>query len=295
MLFASMGIIWGIPYLLIKVAVGELSPTSLVFLRTAAGALILLPVAAARGNLKALLPHWRVVLLYTVIEIGIPWLLLSDAELHISSSLAGLLVATVPLIGALLARITGAADRMGWREVTGLVVGFGGVAAVVGFDVSGGIGAFGEMAVVTVCYAVGPMIIARKLKDVPAVGVVAASLAITALAYAPIGILQMPATALSPKVIAAVAALAIACTALAFLLFFALIAEVGPVRATIITYVNPAVALTLGIVLLHEPLTVGTGAGFVLILVGSYLATRRALPQRREVSSPDTVWVRSRV
>jgi drug/metabolite transporter (DMT)-like permease len=282
-LFAAMGVIWGIPYLLIKVAVGELSPTSLVFLRTAGGALILLPLAAGRGGLRPLLPHWRAVVIYTAIEIGAPWLLLSDAERHLSSSLTGLLVATVPLIGALLARATGAADRLQLRQIGGLAVGFAGVVALVGLDVSRSeLGAVGEMAVVTICYAVGPMIIARKLGGVPAVGVVATSLTLSAIAYAPAGVLQLPSTMPSGKVIAAVVVLAVVCTALAFLLFFALIAEVGPVRATIITYVNPAVALTLGVLLLSEPFTVGAGLGFVLILFGSYLATRRPAAARKE-------------
>jgi len=292
-LFAAMGVIWGIPYLLIKVAVGELSPASLVFLRTATAAVILLPLAAARGNLRPLLPHWRALLMYTGIEIAIPWFLLSEAEIHLSSSLTGLLVATVPLIGALLARATGAADRMAPRAVAGLMVGFAGVAALVGLDFSrSDLGAFGEMAVITVCYAVGPMIIARKLAAVPAAGVVAVSLVVTAAVYAPIGILQLPGSLVSANVIAAVATLAIVCTALAFLVFFALIAEVGPVRATIITYVNPAVALLLGVLLLHERLTMGAGAGFVLILLGSFLATRRAAP-RTTVRSHDTVWASS--
>lgn len=276
LLFAAMGVVWGIPYLLIKVAVGDLSPAALVFLRTALGALLLIPVAAARGGIRPLLPRWRVVLAYTAVEVGIPWLLLSEAELRLSSSLSGLLVATVPLIGALLARLTGAADRLAPRQVAGLGVGLAGVAALVGLDVSGGdLGAVGEMLVVTVCYAVGPMIIARRLNQVPAVGVVAASLAITAVVYAPVGIAQMPRALPPGDVIAAVALLAVVCTALAFLVFFALIAEVGPVRATIITYVNPAVALALGVVLLHEPLTVGAGVGFALIVIGSFLSTRR--------------------
>jgi len=111
-LFGVMGVIWGIPYLLIKVAVGELSPASLVFLRTTTGALVLLPIAARRGAIAPLLAHWRWLLVYTVIEVAIPWMLLSDAETHISSSLAGLLVAAVPFVGALLALLTGGDDRL---------------------------------------------------------------------------------------------------------------------------------------------------------------------------------------
>jgi drug/metabolite transporter (DMT)-like permease len=276
LLFAAMGVIWGVPYLLIKVAVAELSPASLVLLRSATGALLLLPFAAARGAIAPLRPHWRWVLVYTVVEVAVPWMLISDAERHISSSLAGLLVAAVPFIGALLA-LTGGDDRVDARRTAGLLVGFLGVATLVGFDVSGGnLGAVGEIAVVTVGYALGPMIIARRLGGVPAVGVVAASLVLTAIVYAPVGIAQLPQHAPSVQVMLAVAALGVVCTAVAFLLFFALIAEVGPVRATVITYVNPAVALALGVLVLGEPFTAGAAAGFVLILAGSFLATRRS-------------------
>jgi drug/metabolite transporter (DMT)-like permease len=282
LLFAIMGVVWGIPYLLIKVAIADLSPASLVFLRTATGALVLLPVAVARGSVTPLRGPWRWVLLYTVVEVAVPWMLLSDAERHISSSLAGLLVAAVPFIGALLALLTGGDDRLGGRRVAGLLVGFVGVATLVGFDLSGGsLGAIGEIVVVTVGYALGPMIIARRLAGVPAVGVVTASLVLTAIGYAPAGVLQLPAHAPHAQVIIAVAGLGIVCTALAFLLFFALIAEVGPVRATVITYVNPAVALLLGVAVLGEPFNASTGAGFVLIVLGSFLATSRSSTLRR--------------
>jgi drug/metabolite transporter (DMT)-like permease len=288
LLFALMGVIWGVPYLLIKVAVADLSPASLVFLRTATGALLLLPVAATRGTIAPLRTHWRWVLVYTVVEVAVPWMLLSDAERHISSSLAGLLIAAVPFIGALLALVTGGEDRLDSRRVGGLLVGFVGVATLVGFDLSGGnLGAVGEIALVTIGYALGPMIIARRLRGVPAVGVVTASLVLTAIAYTPIGVLQLPTHAPSLQVVLSVAGLGLVCTAVAFLLFFALIAEVGPVRATVITYVNPAVALALGIAVLGERFTAGTGVGFVLILLGSFLATRRTpgAVRQREVAT----------
>lgn len=282
LLFAAMGVIWGVPYLLIKVAVADLSPASLVFLRTATGVLVLLPIALARGSIAPLRPHWRWVLLYTVVEVAVPWMLLSDAERHISSSLAGLLIAAVPFIGALLALVTGGEDRLDTRRLTGLLVGFVGVGTLVGFDLSGGsLGAIGEIAVVTVGYALGPMIIARRLRGVPAVGVVTASLVLTAIGYAPVGVLQLPNHAPSVQVILAVAGLGVVCTAVAFLLFFALIAEVGPVRATVITYVNPAVALVLGVAILGEAFTAATAAGFVLIVLGSFLATARTSTMRR--------------
>jgi drug/metabolite transporter (DMT)-like permease len=276
-LFVVMGVIWGIPYLLIKVAVADLTPPSLVFLRTITGALLLLPIAAGRHSITPLRAHWRWILAYTAAEVAVPWLLLSDAERHISSSLAGLLIAAVPFVGALLALMTGGDDRLGVRRVAGLLVGFVGVATLVGFDLSGGnLGAIGEIAVVVIGYAAGPTIIARRLRGVPAVGVVAASLVLTAIVYAPVGILQLPTHAPSLNVVLAIAALGLVCTAVAFLLFFELIAEIGPTRATVITYINPAVALILGVAILGEPFTVGVGLGFALILAGSFLATARA-------------------
>jgi drug/metabolite transporter (DMT)-like permease len=288
LLFGVMGVIWGVPYLLIKVAVADLSPASLVFLRTATGGLVLLPLALARGSILPLRARWRWVLLYTVVELAVPWMLLADAERHVSSSFAGLLVAAVPFIGALLALLTGAEDRLDARRVGGLLVGFLGVATLVGFDLSGGsLGAVAEIAVVTIGYALGPMIIAHRLRDVPAVGVVTASLVLTAIGYAPAGVLQLPHHAPSVQVILAVAALGLVCTAVAFLLFFALIAEVGPIRATVITYVNPAVALGLGVVVLGEAFTAATAAGFALILLGSFLATGRTGQPAPQSQVPD--------
>jgi len=288
-LFAAMAVIWGIPYLLIKIAVGELTPAALVLLRTAGGAALLLPIAAARGWLTPLLPYWRWVIAYTVVEVSLPWFLLSDAERRLSSSLTGLLVAAVPLIGAILQRLTRGDDRMDPGRGAGLVVGLVGVAVLVGLNVSfKDLGAVGEVGLVAVGYAAGPLIIARRLPGLPAVGVVAASLALTAVAYAPLALPQLPRTLPSGQVLVAVGILAIVCTALAFLLFFALIGEVGPVRATVITYFNPAVALLLGVALLREPLTLGAIIGFGLILVGSVLATRRSSALAGAGASPSS-------
>jgi drug/metabolite transporter (DMT)-like permease len=284
-----MAVIWGIPYLLIKIAVGELTPAALVLLRTAGGAALLLPIAAARGWLAPLLPYWRWVIAYTVVEVSLPWFLLSDAERRLSSSLTGLLVAAVPLIGAVLQRLTRGDDRMEPGRGVGLVVGLVGVAVLVGLNVSfKDLGAVGEVGLVAIGYATGPIIIARRLPQLPAVGVVAASLILTAIAYAPLALPQLPRTLPSGRVLLAVGILAIVCTALAFLLFFALIGEVGPVRATVITYFNPAVALLLGVALLREPLTFGAVIGFGLILVGSVLATRRSSALAGAPASPSS-------
>ncbi|HEY4314262.1 MAG TPA: EamA family transporter [Actinomycetes bacterium] len=276
-LFAAMGVIWGIPYLLIKVAVDELSPSTLVLARTALATVILLPVALARGRLPEVLRSWRPVVAFAVVEIMAPWLLLGVAEQHLSSSLTGLLIAGVPLVGAVLAVVTRSDDRLDRRRVAGLLLGFAGVAALVGFEVGGGdVGAVLAVAVVAVCYAVGPLILSRWLSHLPGLGVITMSLALTAFVYLPLGVAQAPSSWPSTKVVLAVCGLAVVCTAVAFLVFFALIAEIGPTRSTVITYVNPAVAVLLGVTLLDESFTAATAVGFVLILAGSVLATRRA-------------------
>jgi drug/metabolite transporter (DMT)-like permease len=273
-LFIALGVIWGIPYLLIRVAVRDLAPASLVFLRTALGAALLVPVVVGRGNMRPLLARWRSIVLFTVVEMAVPWLLLSHAERRVTSSLAGLFMATVPLIGAVLSRATGRHEPLGARRLVGLGLGLAGVVALLGLDLGrGDATAILELSIVALGYAVGPMIISRKLSDVPVLEVVAASLALAAVGFAPAGLAMLPAAIPGPDVIGAVLVLGIACTAVAFLLFFRLIAEVGPVRATVITYVNPAVAVAAGVALLAEPFTLGTGAGFVLILAGSWLAT----------------------
>ena len=267
-----MCVIWGIPYLLIRVAVRELSPGTLVFARTAPAALLLLPLAVRRGALRPVLRRWRWVVVFAVVELAIPWLLLSGAERHLTSSTAGLLIAAVPLIAAVGYRFAGM-EALGRRRATGLVIGFAGVAALVGLDFGSlDPGALAAVAVVAVGYAAGPLIVATKLPDLPSLGVVGTAMALTALAYAPWAATHRPAH-LSPEVVASVILLTLVCSALAFLLFFELIAEVGPERSTVITYVNPAVAIVLGVALLGEPFTVGLAVGFPLIVAGSVLAT----------------------
>ncbi len=275
-LFVAMCVVWGIPYLFIKVAVGGVEPPVLVFLRTSIGALLLLPIAAQRREIVGLFRHWRMLVLFTIVEVGVPWLLLSDAERTLSSSLTALLVATVPIIGVVIARLGGGQERFKGRQLLGLLIGLAGVATLVGFDVKGtSLRAAGELAIVAVGYAIGPLIIARGLRSLPPIGVICASLVLTSAAYAPIALVHLPSAMPSPSVVASILVLAVVCTAGAFVLFFALIAEVGPVRATVITYVNPAVAVLLGVIVLGEPFTPSIGAGFALILTGCFLATRR--------------------
>ena len=274
LLFAAMCVIWGIPYLMIRVAVRELAPVTMVFLRAGIAAALLLPLAAHRRELRPLLRHWRPLLAYTAIEVALPWVLLGRAETKLTSSLTGLLLAAVPLVGALIVTLSGERERLGRLRWLGLLVGIVGVGAIVGLDAGQvDLVAVAEVALVAVCYAVGPVILARRMGGVPALGIVAASLAITALFYAPFAVANWPAASPSAHVVESVVGLAVVCSAAAFLIFFALIREVGALRATVITYVNPAVAAVLGVALLDERLTVGMVIGFSLVLVGSILAT----------------------
>ena len=285
-LFAAMSVIWGIPYLLIKVAVGGVEPPVLVLARVTIGAALLLPIAIRRRELTPLLSRWRWVALFAFVEIIVPWLLLSEAETRLSSSLSGLLIASVPILVAVIGRITGGQDRLTAARWAGLLVGLGGVALLVaGGGTHGQAGQVAEVLLVAVCYAIGPLVVARKLSDLPSLGVTAASLSFAAIVYAPIAALTWPSVVPATKVLAALAALAVVCTALAFLAFFALIAEAGPARATVITYVNPAVAVVLGVLVLGERLTVTMGVAFAAILGGSELATRTSRQAARDAST----------
>ncbi|HEV7192016.1 MAG TPA: DMT family transporter [Jatrophihabitantaceae bacterium] len=285
-LFAAMCVIWGIPYLLIRVAVRDVEPGTLVFARTAIGGLILLPFAVVRGGFRPVLARWRALVAFTGIELAVPWLFLGNAEKHLSSSLTGLLVAAVPLIGVLVARLLGTDDRVDLARGAGLLLGLTGVATLVGLDVGQlSAGPLLELLAVVVGYAVAPVIMSRRLADLPSIPVVSASLLLCAAGYLPYAATHVPAHVHATGV-ASIVVLGVVCTAIAFIVFFALIADIGPARAVVITYVNPAVAVLLGVALLGEHFTLGMGIGFPLILVGSVLAARRSPVRERALTEP---------
>jgi drug/metabolite transporter (DMT)-like permease len=293
-LFALMSVIWGIPYLFIRIVVAEITPATLVLARTMLAAAILLPIALARVDLRPVLARWRWVVVFAAVEIAIPWIALGSAEQHLSSSLTGLLIAGVPLVGTVLALATSGADRLGRAGVLGLVIGLIGVAAIVGGDyATSDPTALLQIAIVVVGYAVGPAILSRRLAGLPSVGVMALSLALCAIAYVPIAAPQWPSSMPSPNVLASVAILAVVCTAAALLIFAALIDEIGPVRATIITYINPAVAAVLGVLVLHETFTLPMGIGLGLVIAGSALATRPSGPVQEPIAAAPEAALRS--
>ena len=275
LLFAAMSVIWGVPYLLIKVAIEDVSGPVVVLARTAIGSLVLLPVALRdRVGLAQVRRHWKPIVAFACIEIVGPWILLSDAERRLPSSLTGLLVAATPVVAVVSNRLAGTTERVTPGRWLGLTVGTGGVAvlAVPGID-SVGVWPVAEVLICAVCYTVAPMIAARRLGDVPPLPMTAACVSFAALVYVGPAIATWPHSRPALRVLGALTGLGLVCTATAFVLFFALIREVGSARSVVITYVNPAVAVAAGAVLLGEPLTWTIGAGFALILGGSVLAT----------------------
>jgi drug/metabolite transporter (DMT)-like permease len=280
-LFLTVGVIWGTPYFFIAIAIEHFQTASIVFLRVFLGALLLFPVALSKGMIRRTLAAWPWVLGFAVLEMVGPWWLITEAEREITSSLAGLLVTSVPFIAAFLVGLLG--DRSAWHPVTivGLIIGFSGVLALVGLDVFSGLVGLTPVLMVlaaAVGYAVAPIIANRTPGDVPTLGVIAVSLTMVSVIYAPFAAFTLPEDLAAEPSMAAwgsVVMLGLVCSAVAFVIFFALIREIGPARASLITYVNLAVAMILGVIFLAEPLTPGMLAGFPLVVLGSYLASRR--------------------
>ncbi|MDP4690324.1 MAG: DMT family transporter [Candidatus Nanopelagicales bacterium] len=274
-LFIALSVIWGTPYLFIRIAVDYVEPSVMVALRVGLAAALLLPVALMRGQFRGIRRYLPWIGLFALVEITGPFLMLGYAETQLTSSTTALLIAGVPIVAAVLARSLGLDRRLGGMRVLGLAVGLSGVAILVGLDVPGDQWwAVGAAAVTVVGYALGPIIISTRLAEAPALAVITLALAANTVLYAPIAWVQRPTTPVPASAWWSIVILGVLCTAIAFLIFFALVAEVGPSRMTVITFLNPAVAVFLGIVILSEPITWGLVLGFPLVLLGSYLATR---------------------
>lgn len=287
-LFLIVGVIWGTPYFFIEIALEHFDTTSLVFARVFLGALILMPIVIARGMIKATLKAWPAVVAFASFEMVGPWFLIPEAQKDISSSLASLLITTVPFIAAFAVGLLG--DRSAWHPLTvlGLLIGLAGVISLVGIDAFSGVTPLAPifmMLAAAVGYAVAPIIANRMPHEVPTLGVIAVSLTIVSAVYAPFAAFSLPRDISEGppwQAWAALVVLGAICSALAFVIFFALIREIGPARASLITYVNLAVAAVLGVVFLAEPITTGILVGFPLVVLGSYLASRQRQAIRRK-------------
>ena len=275
LLFAAMCVIWSLPYLFIRVAVRELQPTTIIFARVILASVVLVPLAWRNGPLKAVRADFFWIAAFAAIEIGLPWWLMTDAERTVSSSFTAIIVALVPLVTVVAYRFTSAHEPVTLTRGIGLGIGIAGVVALVGLDFSHlSVRPVVELLLVTICYATGPLIMSTKLTHIHDVAVPAAAFSFVALAYAIPGLSHLP-SHVSWSTIGALLVLGIICSAVAFLCFFPLVREIGPARATIVTYVNPAIAVVLGVVFLDEPITTGLLVGFPLILGGSILASRK--------------------
>ena len=282
MAFIVLCVIWGIPYFLIKVALVDLSPAVVAAGRIVLGAAVLLPIAWHRGVLKPVLAHKGALVAFALCELVVPFSAVSVAESWISSSLTGVLIATVPLVVAVIAPLFGIHERIGPRRLIGLAIGFAGVVALLGIDRLNGAQQWLGAAVAffaVIGYAVGPLIVQRHLAGVDELGATAASLTIASIVLAPFAIYFAPTRAPSMISIASVVTLGVLCTAVALMLFFYLIHNAGASRAAVVAYINPLIAALLGVMVLNEPFGPGLVIGMSMILFGSWLATSG----RREV------------
>lgn len=272
------GVFWGLPYFFIALSIESFSTPSVVFARTLLGALVLIPYAALTGGLKPALKAWPYVLVFAVVEMVGPWFLITEAQNGIPSGLTGLLVATVPFfVVAILAIFLKDRKALKIRPLSGMVIGFAGVAVLVGIDsFTGAIEPLYVLMVIAASlgYAVAPIVANIKLSDVPSAGVIGLSMGFVALVYSPFALpnlgTELPSATLSS--LGSIVVLGLVCSAAAFVIFFQLIKEVGPAKASLITYLNTAVALTLGTIFLNEPLTAGLLIGIPLITIGLYLS-----------------------
>ncbi len=280
--FAAASVIWGVPYLFIKIAVdhGVTAPV-LAWGRVALGAIALLALAWRAGTLGSLRGRWRWLLAFAVAEIVIPFPMLAIGEERVPSSLAAIMVATVPLIGTVLAIRFDHSERPTPTRALGLATGFAGVIALVGLDVAGHRGellGIGAIMLTAIGYAIGPMLIKHRFAGVDPRATMGASLAIAAALLTPWAALDLPPRTPAAGAVGAVVVLGLLCTATAFVVYSILIGEAGTSRATVITYVNPVVAVTLGVLLLGERPGAGAVAGLLLILAGGWLSTDGRLP-----------------
>jgi drug/metabolite transporter (DMT)-like permease len=286
MAFCALGVIWGVPYFFIRIAVQEVPPLVVAWGRLTLAALVLLPIAASRGSIRSLRGQLRPVLAFALVEFVGPFTAISYGERWISSSVTGILMAGVPLTVVVISRFFGLRESLGFTRALGLLLGLSGVVALTGFGTVAGASGWagvGCMMLATVGYATGPLIIQRHLKGLDSIGPVAASLAMASAVLLLPALLTFPRRLPSALALSSIAVLGLLCSAAAMLLMFYLVKHAGAVRAAVITYINPVVATLLGVGLLHERLGWGGYIAFATILIGSWLVTRTAAPARDDV------------
>jgi drug/metabolite transporter (DMT)-like permease len=275
--FLLVGFLWGIPYLLMKVAVEEIPPSAIVAGRTLIGAAILIPVALYRKTFKGAVLGFKFVAFYALLEMIGPWILISPAQKKIDSGLAGLLISTVPIFAAIITSMRGDHTVWQFKRMFGIVVGFIGLIAVVGIESFSGNShpaSIAMMILAAMGYSYAIIMVTTNLPLVDGIAINGLAMAITSIFWAPLAIAQWP-SQVTLKPALSLIALGVLCTALAFLVFFKLLVEIGPARGSLVTYLNTSVAVVLGVIVLNEPITIGLIIGLPLVLIGSYLASKK--------------------
>jgi drug/metabolite transporter (DMT)-like permease len=275
--FLLVGFLWGIPYLLMKVAVEEIPPSAIVAGRTLIGAAILIPVALYRKTFKGAVLGFKFVAFYALLEMIGPWILISTAQKKIDSGLAGLLISTVPIFAAIITSMRGDHTVWQFKRMFGIVVGFIGLIAVVGLESFSGNShpaSIAMMILAAMGYSYAIIMVTTNLPLVDGIAINGLAMAITSIFWAPLAIAQWP-SQVTLKPALSLIALGVLCTALAFLVFFKLLVEIGPARGSLVTYLNTSVAVVLGVIVLNEPITAGLIIGLPLVLIGSYLASKK--------------------
>jgi drug/metabolite transporter (DMT)-like permease len=275
--FLLVGFLWGIPYLLMKVAVEEIPPSAIVAGRTLIGAAILIPVALYRKTFKGAVLGFKFVAFYALLEMIGPWILISTAQKKIDSGLAGLLISTVPIFAAIITSMRGDHTVWQFKRMFGIVVGFIGLIAVVGIESFSGNShpaSIAMMILAAMGYSYAIIMVTTNLPLVDGIAINGLAMAITSIFWAPLAIAQWP-SQVTLKPALSLIALGVLCTALAFLVFFKLLVVIGPARGSLVTYLNTSVAVVLGVIVLNEPITIGLIIGLPLVLIGSYLASKK--------------------
>lgn len=278
--FGLVGLLWGVPYLFMRIAVKEFEPSVIVFSRVLIGSAILLPIAFKRKAIKPALPYFKYIAFYALCEMTLPWILITSAEKEINSGLAGLLIATTPIWASIMAAAL-SDDRTVFhsRRLIGMLVGFIGLIFIVGVESLSGsanIWAIGAVVLAAILYAYATNMISRKAPNVDGVTINSISMLITTIIYAPLAFIYFPNQMVTKGALFSVLGLGVFSTALAFYFFFMLMAEIGPARASLVTYLNTAIAVLLGVIILKENFTIGMAIGLPLVLIGSYLASHLA-------------------
>ena len=277
-LFALIGALWGVPYMFMKVAVAELSTPVIVFSRLAIGALLLIPLALYQGSLRSALPYWRYILFYAILEMVGPWFLITSSQRDLPSGVVALLVATVPIWATLFAHRTGDTTAAHKTRIFGIAIGLCGIALLVGIESLrdfGNIRALIQVLLASISYAWAVNMISRKAPGVSGIAINGIAMTFATLIYLPFAITHLPEQRPSSHALFATIGLGVLCTAMAFWVFFRVLDEIGPARASLVVYPNTAVAVVLGIIVLREPLTLAIGIGLPMVLIGSYFASRK--------------------